>query len=96
MYFEASEVYTQRMRRILHVVTDPLICHGKPVIAGTRVMVWQILELLEAGEGKSMVYQAYPSLPDGSVEAALHFAAERAKSQPAMDFHETSQPQIFA
>lgn len=84
------------MRKTLSVVSDPTICHGKPVNAGTRVMVWQILELLEAGEDKRLVYRAYPSLPDGSVEAALHFAAERAKSQPVMDFHENTQPQIFA
>lgn len=84
------------MRKIQNVVIDPSICHGKPVIAGTRVMVWQILELLEAGEGKSMVYRAYPSLPNGSVEAALHFAAEQAKSQPIMDFHEKYPTQVFA
>lgn len=33
-----------------YVTVDPAICHGKPVIAGTRVMVWQILELLQSGQ----------------------------------------------
>ncbi len=84
------------MRKTTKVVINPLICHGKPVIAGTRVMVWQILELLESGESKELVYRAYPSLLEGSVEAALHFAAESAKLQPAVDFHERPQSQIFA
>jgi uncharacterized protein (DUF433 family) len=33
-----------------HIVADPNICHGKAVFRGTRIMVWQVLELLEAGE----------------------------------------------
>lgn len=61
------------------IVADPNICHGKPVFKGTRVMVWQILELLEAGESKKDIYKAYPNLPKGAVEASLHYAAERAK-----------------
>jgi uncharacterized protein (DUF433 family) len=30
-----------------YVVMDPKICHGKPTYAGSRVMVWQVLQLLE-------------------------------------------------
>ncbi|MBI2641650.1 DUF433 domain-containing protein, partial [Candidatus Roizmanbacteria bacterium] len=46
---------------------------------GTRIMVWQILELLEAGETSKNIYEAYPSLPKGSIEIALHYAAEKLK-----------------
>lgn len=60
---------------------DPTVCHGKPVVGGTRVMVWQILELLESGSTAEEVYQAYPTLPSGAVEAALHYAAQRLKPQ---------------
>lgn len=56
------------------VISDPNICHGKPVFKGTRIMIWQILEMLEAGEKPQEIHRAYPSLPKGSVEAALHFA----------------------
>lgn len=68
------------------ITADSAICHGKPVIAGTRVMVWQILELLEAGEPMEAVYEAYPSLPQGAIEAALGYAAVRAKSERYISF----------
>jgi len=79
------------------IVADPKIAHGKPTIKGTRVMVWQILELLESGEGKEEIYEAYPSLPEGSVEAALHYAAEKAKRVSYVPFsQEVKKPQVFA
>jgi len=31
-----------------YIVIDSEICHGKPTFRGTRVMVWQVLEMLEA------------------------------------------------
>lgn len=34
-----------------YIVTDPLICHGKPTFKGTRIMVWQVLE--DVAEGRS-------------------------------------------
>ena len=32
-----------------HIVADPEICHGKPTLKGTRIMVWQILDELAHG-----------------------------------------------
>ncbi|MBI3822385.1 MAG: DUF433 domain-containing protein [Planctomycetes bacterium] len=29
-----------------YIVADPKICHGKPTFIGTRVMVWQVLEMV--------------------------------------------------
>lgn len=29
-----------------HIVADPKICHGKPTFLGTRIMVWQVMEML--------------------------------------------------
>lgn len=29
-----------------HIVADPRICHGKPTFRGTRIMVWQVMEML--------------------------------------------------
>ena len=80
------------------IVADPEICHGKPTFKGTRVMVWQILELLEAGESPEEIYAAYPTLPMGAIEAALHYAAETAKGITYVSFtkekHQTAQ--VFA
>ncbi len=84
------------MKQNVRIVTDPMICHGKPVIAGTRVMVWQILELLESGSTADDVYQAYPTIPKGAVEAALHYAAQRVKSIEYVPFSPQAQARVFA
>jgi len=60
-----------------YIVADPGICHGKPTFRGTRIMVWQVLEMLEAGEGIDHILAAYPSLTRSHVKAALHLAVER-------------------
>jgi uncharacterized protein (DUF433 family) len=59
-----------------HIVADPNICHGKAVFRGTRIMVWQVLELLEAGETLESILRAYPSLTKEAVKEALRYAAE--------------------
>ncbi|MEK7543679.1 MAG: DUF433 domain-containing protein [Patescibacteria group bacterium] len=84
------------MKQDVRITTDPMVCHGKPVIAGTRVMVWQILESLESGLTAGDVQKAHPTLPKGSVEAALHYAAERVKSIEYVPFAPHQQPYVFA
>ncbi len=32
-----------------YVITDPKICHGKPTFRGTRIMVFQVLEMVATG-----------------------------------------------
>jgi uncharacterized protein (DUF433 family) len=32
-----------------YIVADPAICHGKPTFRGTRIMVWQVLEMVASG-----------------------------------------------
>ena len=60
-------------------------------------MVWQVLELLEAGVSLKEIRAAFPSLPAGAVEAALHYAAEKAKGVSYVPFKkDLSQAQVFA
>lgn len=66
------------MRKIIindQIVADPEICHGKPVFAGTRVMVWQVLELLADGETLKEIINAFPSLSATHIKAALDYAS---------------------
>ena len=44
------------------IVADPAICHGKPTYKGTRIMVWQVLAMLERGESWDYIRQAWPGL----------------------------------
>jgi len=32
-----------------YIITDPEICHGKPTLRRTRIMVWQVLEQVASG-----------------------------------------------
>ncbi|MBI3305353.1 DUF433 domain-containing protein [Candidatus Parcubacteria bacterium] len=66
------------MKRIVindHIVADPQICHGKPTFKGTRIMVWQILEMLAGGETMEEIIEDFPSLTPAHIHAALEYAA---------------------
>lgn len=48
---------------------------GRPVIAGTRVTVSEILEMLGAGMTEADIVEAFPNLSPEDVRAALAYAA---------------------
>lgn len=59
------------------ITVDPAICHGQPCIKGTRIMVYLILELLEAGVFPEQIIQEYyPQLIMQDITACLHYAAQ--------------------
>lgn len=63
------------------IVSNSEICGGTPTFKGTRIMVWQVLELLEAGTPVEEILTAYPvPLTRGHVKAALHYAAKIMRS----------------
>jgi uncharacterized protein (DUF433 family) len=62
------------VKNLIH--TDPKICMGKPVIAGTRITVELILEKLAAGETIEQILKAHPRLTEEAIRAALAFASE--------------------
>lgn len=64
-----------------YIVADPNICHGKPTFKGTRIMVWQILEMLEAGASNKEILEAFPPLAPEHIKAALSYAAELTKGE---------------
>lgn len=60
---------------------DPNVCHGKPCIKGTRIMVWIIVDYLANGDSVEEVLTAYPSLTREDVQAALAYAAEMTRER---------------
>jgi len=58
-----------------YIVADSEICHGKPTFKGTRIMVWQILEMLAAGEHPQEILKSFPSLRVEHIKAALEYAS---------------------
>jgi uncharacterized protein (DUF433 family) len=60
------------------ISSDPEICHGRPCIAGTRVMVSVILDNIADGESNEAIMKGY-DLEAVDIEAALHYAADLAR-----------------
>ena len=69
------------MKIVDYITINPNVCHGQPCFKGTRIMVYLVLELLEAGETPDKILKGYPSLTIDSIKAALHFAAELIKTE---------------
>jgi len=53
---------------------DPSVCHGKPCISGTRIMVTNILSLLAGGYDFERIRQNYPELTDDDIRVAIEYA----------------------
>lgn len=63
------------------IVVDPMVCHGKACIKGTRIMVSVILDNLAAGESAKEIIKSYPSLTAEDIQAAISYAAELARER---------------
>jgi uncharacterized protein (DUF433 family) len=63
------------------IVSDPLVCHGRARIRGTRTPVSVILDNLAAGQGPEAIVASYPSLSLEDVHAAMQYAAELARER---------------
>jgi uncharacterized protein (DUF433 family) len=71
----------QLMDELVHnrISVNPQICHGQPVIAGTRIPVSQILSAMGSGESVEALLKNYPSLTAHDIKAAIAFGGELAK-----------------
>ncbi|MEK7375906.1 MAG: DUF433 domain-containing protein [Candidatus Margulisiibacteriota bacterium] len=58
---------------------NPKILMGKPVIKGTRIPIYLILNLLSEGRSSEDILNAYPSLTREDIYAALHYGGELAQ-----------------
>ncbi len=72
------------------VVSDPSVMLGKPIIAGTRMTVELILELLSSGATTEDILSEYPHLTRASVNATLAFAADALQSDRVYPLVEAS------
>ena len=55
---------------------NPNVCHGKPVINGTRVLVTNILGSLAAGESVEKILSDYPNITKADISAALEIGSQ--------------------
>ena len=63
------------------IVVDPLVCHGKACIKGTRIMVSVILDNLADGLSEEEILRSYPSLASDDIKAAIAYAAELSRER---------------
>lgn len=60
-----------------HIVADPKICHGKPTFRGTRIMVWQVLEMLADGMAwETIIEQCHNSITKDAIAEAVKLSGE--------------------
>ena len=84
------------MRKVVineYIVADPQICHGKPTINGTGIMVWQILEMLGSNMTPEEIIKEFPFLNKKHIKAALDYASSLTKEGYVVL---NTQPQILS
>jgi uncharacterized protein (DUF433 family) len=64
-----------------HIVSDPEILVGKPVVKGTRMSVDLILDRLADGWTSEDLFKSYPRLTPEALQAVFAFAAEVLKDE---------------
>ena len=63
------------------IEADPSVLHGQARIRGTRIPVSVVLDCLAAGMPDDEIKRQYPSLPEGSVRAAIAYGALLAREE---------------
>ncbi len=66
---------------------DPKVCHGKPCIRGTRIMVSIVLDYLKAGETDEDILRQYPTLKEEDIRATIGYAAWLAHEEEEQPLH---------
>ena len=70
-----------------YIVADPSICHGKPTFRGTRIMVWQVLEMVAQGKASETIVEEWGgSITKNAIAEAVQLAS---KSFVRPNEHET-------
>jgi uncharacterized protein (DUF433 family) len=65
-----------------YIRVDPQTAFGKPVVTGTRIPVYMVLELLDAGFTPEQIMQDYyPTLTREAILACLHYATAVVKNE---------------
>jgi uncharacterized protein (DUF433 family) len=60
------------------IMIDPAICGGRPIIAGTRMRVTDVLEMLGNGASESEILEDFPYISGADLRACLNYAASLA------------------
>jgi uncharacterized protein (DUF433 family) len=67
-----------------HIIADPAVLVGKPVIKGTRLAVEFILELIAEGWSKADMLRNYPGLTREQILACVAYAKDRLSDEKVL------------
>jgi uncharacterized protein (DUF433 family) len=56
-----------------HIVRQPGVCGGSPIIRGTRISVRHVAELFKAGESVENILRSFPHLQPSWVHDAISY-----------------------
>jgi uncharacterized protein (DUF433 family) len=57
------------------IESNPDVLSGQPVVKGTRLPVYVLVDAIAAGDSVEDLMEAYPFLERADVQQALHYAA---------------------
>jgi uncharacterized protein (DUF433 family) len=60
-----------------HIEVDPEIRFGKPIIKGTRITVYDVLQWLASGMSHDEIINDFPQLNETQILACLAYAANK-------------------
>jgi uncharacterized protein (DUF433 family) len=85
MFLEYKKIITFILETIMNwrerITVDPLVCHGKACIKGSRIMASIILDNLAEGMSETEILKSYPSLGYEDIRAAIAYAAELSREK---------------
>ena len=55
------------------IIIDENVCNGKPIVAGTRITVFTIIDLINSDWAISEILYEYPSLTKQDIEDCLNY-----------------------
>jgi uncharacterized protein (DUF433 family) len=58
------------------IVCDQKILGGKPVIKGTRIAIYLVLDLLSEGYSIKDIIKLYPHITDEDIKACVKYASQ--------------------
>lgn len=63
------------------IEVNPMVCHGRACIKGTRIMVSVVLDNLAESLSADEIIASYPSLCREDIDASVRYAAELARER---------------
>jgi len=71
-----------------YIVADSEICHGQPTFKGTRIMVWQVTQLLGAGVSINEILKDYfPQISREAILSAVAYASKIIEGERYVTFN---------